>query len=270
MPELPDKLYDVIEVEMTPDQRKIYKQVQRDLAIEIEADMNRTDIPKTLVVQNILTKMLRLAQITSGFVTWDAVYDDEGNELRPKIIDRIDSNPKLEELVTLIQESAKDEKFIVWGCWVQDIKSIAARLEVEGFDCVTYYGQTKDDDRVEAERRFNCDPNCKVFIGNPQAGGTGLNLHGYDIENPETSLTNASHVVYFSQNWSMVYRSQSEDRCHRKGTRVPVQVTDLCVPGSIDEEIRTRVTNKRLSAYEIQECKDIVARLLSFVPSQEI
>jgi len=269
LPDLPDKVSDIVEVEMTTEQLDIYKRVQRELIVEIEAMLSdgAATVGKTMTMRNVLTKLLRLAQITSGFVTWDAVYGDEGEELRAREVDRLDPNPKLEALVELLKNKKSDEKSIVWACWVQDIKSIAARLRLEGVDCVTYYGGTSDKDREIAERRFNEDPACKVFIGNPAAGGVGLNLVGYDWKYPETAKdTNCGHVIYYSQNWSPTARSQSEDRSHRRGTRVHVRYTDLVVPGTIDEEIRVRVLQKHQMALEVQDVRNIMKVVLETIP----
>ncbi len=265
LPDLPEKMPDVVEVTMTSEQRELYSKVRNQLAVEIEDEMNRAE-NKQLVINNVLTKLLRLAQITSGFITWDAQYSDEGDVVKDKEIDRIDPNPKLITLIELLKEKGPCDKTIVWACWIQDIKSIRAACEMEGIDCVTYYGGTSDKDRDIAERRFNGDPTCSVFIGNPTAGGTGLNLRGYDPDNLDDPC-NCNHVIYYSQGWSMTARAQSEDRSHRRGTRVPVRYTDLCVPGTIDEEIRARVTMKRISAMQIQDVRNIVSRILDTDPT---
>ena len=68
----------------------------------------------------------------------------------------------------------------------------------------------------------------------------------------------------------MVHRAQSEDRGHRKGTRLPVTIIDLCVPDSIDGEIRMRVTQKRKAALEIQDCRIILKKLFDFRPINSI
>jgi hypothetical protein len=265
MPSLPDMVSDVYEVEMGPEQADIYKQVAQSLAAEIENDLNRED-NRQLVITNVLTKLLRLAQITSGFVTWDAVVGDDGEEIRPKIIDHFPNNPKIAALIDMLKDKGPNDKTLIWACWVPDIKQIAAALREANIDCVTYYGGTSEKDREEAVRRFNCDPHCTVFIGNAAAGGVGLNLLGYDYsettDDPRAMETNASHVIYFSMNWSPTTRSQSQARPHRRGTRVVVRVTDLCVADSIDEEIRTRVCQKIMTALEISDVRQILKNVL--------
>lgn len=264
LPDLPEKVYDVYEVEMTSDQEEVYRSVRDKLYAEIEDDLNR-DNNKQLVVNNILTKLLRLAQITSGFVTWDAVVDpDDGTVVEPKEIEYFETNAKLDGLVELLKdpEKTKDDKTLVWACWVPDLKAISKRLTEEGIDHVMYYGGTNDAQREEAEWRYNNDPDCRVFVGNPTAGGTGLNLLGYQPGEQEKHASNTTHEIYYSQNWSPTARSQSEDRGHRRGTRVHVRITDLVVPDTIDEEIRSRVTDKRANALEITDLRKLLSRCL--------
>ena len=215
--------------------------------------------PKAMTVNNILTQMLRLAQITSGFITWDAELDADGNPLS-RSVEAFPMNQKLDRLVDLIKENGEG-KIFVWATFVFDIRAIAARLELEGIKAVTFYGGTSEADRAEAERQFNFEPSCKVFIGNPAAGGTGLNLLGYP-PGDDTATTFCDRVIYYSQNWSMVQRAQSEDRCHRRGTKQQVRITDLCCPNTIDEEIRDRVVLKRARALEITDLRDILSRMV--------
>lgn len=268
MPTLPEKLYSIREVDMTPKQRELYIKLQQELALQIE-DAQKSGRNKQMVVNNILTMLLRLAQITSGFVSWDPIIDAEGNMLQPRTIEHIEPNPKLEVLVEECKNLSEKSKAIVWACFVPDIKKIAERLTAEGIKCVTYYGGTKDDERTAVEDGFNQDPTVKVLIGNPGAGGTGLNLRGYNPAWEGTAQDhgcNCDHVYYYSQDWSMIKRSQSEDRAHRRGTRVPVEYIDLVVPNSIDEEIRARVMNKVVTALEIQDVRAIMQRVLDTVP----
>lgn len=259
LPDLPDKLPSIYEVDMEPEQREIYKQVALRLMAECKRDLESG--PKQLRVNNALVKMLRLAQITSGYVVWDGENDDDGNVITPQTIDRFDPDPKIEALIDILKQRGLCDKTIIWSCWVQNIKTIVARLKLEDIDCVAFYGKTSDKDRDIAVNRFNCDPMCSVFVGNPSAGGTGLNLLGHNIENPDDPM-DCTQVIYYSQNWSMVHRSQSEDRSHRRGTRRPITYIDLVVPRTIDEEIRIRVTQYRAVAATIQDVRSIMNKIL--------
>lgn len=261
LPDLPKKVYDVIEVGMSAEQLKIYEQVANQLYFEIENEFKEV---RAMEVNNILTKLLRLAQITSGFVVFDPIYSDDGDLIEEQVIDRIDPNNKLEALMEILRNKGSEDKTIIWTCWKQDIRTLSARMTEEGIKHVTFHGGTKDDDRRLAEERFNCDPKYKVFLGNPQAGGTGLNLLGYNYRSDDISKekTNCNHIIYYSQNWSLTARSQSEDRAHRRGTRSQVRITDLCIPASIDTEIRNRVMGKIKQSKHIQDIKHIFAKIL--------
>ena len=204
--------------------------------------------------------MLRLAQITSGFVGIPEVIEENGICVQSKKVNRFDPNPKIEAIVEILKEKEDNQKTLIWTNWVQNIKTLKARLDYEKIKSVTYYGDTSDRDRQEAVCRFNEDPETKVLIGNPRAGGVGLNLLGYKIGTEATTW--CDHVIYFSQNWSAVDRSQSEDRPHRRGTKTHVRYTDLVVPATIDEEIRCRVMDKRISALRIQDVRAVIARLM--------
>jgi SNF2 family DNA or RNA helicase len=270
LPDLPDKVYDIDEVTMTPQQAKTYANVATQVYAEIENDLANPDQNQSLVIKGILHRMLKLSQVTSGFVKFDAVNDEEGNELEPARIDRIDPNPKLERLVEILKTKEPHQKTIIWCHYRQDIQTIAARLKLEDIECVTYYGGTTDKEREVARDRFNTDPDLRVFVGSAGAGGTGLNLLGFDPNNHEQHDTYCDHVIYYSQDWSPTKRSQSEDRCHRKGVELKdynVTYTDLMIPGTIDQEIRQRVQTKREKAFEIQDVRDILEKLRNFVPA---
>lgn len=265
MPELPEKLPpDVIECTMAPDQKKVYASLASQLAAELSESL---DDSNRMSVNNALTKLLRLSQVTAGFATADAEYDDEGN---PKVVGDarlkwFKTNPKLDTLVEVLKEKTPDEKTIVWCCWIPAIKAIHARLTAEGIKCVMYHGGVSEADREIAEHSFNRDPEVKVFIGNPAAGGVGMNLPGYDAENPDAYTTNADHTIYYACNWSFLQRSQSEDRNHGRGRcRVTIRQSDLIVPGTIDQEIMETLTDKKVTALEAQDVRFIMERLIAF------
>lgn len=253
--QLPDKTYDIYEVQMTPKQRLYYKKIRDELSIVLEEALD-----KFVTVDHILTQLLRLSQITSGHIRWNS--PEEG---KPAIVEQIDdANPKVQAVIDMLQDEGRDPhgKTIVWAVFIEDIRVLSAALEEAGIDHVSFFGGTSDKDREEAVHRFNNDSACRVFIGNPATAGTGLNLLGYNPTSEAPQDTYCDHEIFFSANWSAVQRSQAEDRAHRKGTKVSVRITDLVVPGSIDEEIRTRVVGKLQMALEIQDVREILRRIL--------
>jgi len=271
LPELPEKTYDVLEVQMTTKQREFYMKLRDQLMIEIEADMQRdTKMSKQMTATHVLTKLLRLSQITSGYVKWDAQYDDDGNLLNEgQLYEEITPNPKIDALIDFIKNTPKHAKLIVWCNWVSALKIISREFDAAGINHVMFYGGTSDKKRDAAVEAYNNDPNVKVFLGNPAAGGVGLDLWGYPADkDPDADHgCNTEYQIYYSQNWSMIHRSQSEDRSTRKGTRVAVQIIDLIVPGTIDQEIAQRVLKKQMNALELQDVREVMKRILEAMPA---
>ena len=72
----------------------------------------------------------------------------------------------------------------------------------------------------------------RFFVGNPQTAGYGL------------TLTSAHNVVYFSNDFNLETRVQSEDRCHRIGQTQKVNYIDLVTEGTVDEHIVKILQNK--------------------------
>ena len=257
LPELPPMTHSVLEVEMTPYQKDVYREVATHLIAEIENDLDSGKI----TITNILTRLLRLAQITAGFVAMDGEVDLDTGEVLTHILDRFDPNPKLDVLMDYIKERPEGSKTIVWSCFVDSIKQIRARLELEGIKCVTYYGKTKEADRDAAVQAFNSDPEVTVFIGNPAAGGVGINLNGACFDANGTRITQCDSVVYYAQGWSSPVRLQSQARPQDKTCTWPIEVVDLCVLNTIDFEIRDRVFGKAMHAMQIQDVKHLLKRL---------
>ena len=266
MPYLPDKQYDTAEVELSPEQHDAYVQLRDELIVELEEMAERAEreggAAKALVVQNMLVQMLRLAQITSGFLVIPEEQDPEtGEPLSQREEIHFVPNPKIEWLLNEVSDKPMTSKTIIWACFQNDIEKIHRHLTQAGHKAVAYYGKTSDNAKEEAIRLFNEDDSVRFFVGNPGAGGAGLNLLGYPPGFPERSECNADHAIYFSQNWKSLDRAQSEDRNHRRGTRVPIRITDLNVPGTIDEEIRVRVAEKRINAMEVTNIREILHNL---------
>tara|TARA_R110000782_G_scaffold97916_2_gene183021 strand:+ start:8313 stop:9755 length:1443 start_codon:yes stop_codon:yes gene_type:complete len=219
--DLPDKIYQRRLVELTPEQKKVYKEL-KDYA------MAELDSHETVSVTSVLTQILRLHQVVCGFVR-----NDQGNEVEVK------SN-RLDELIDILAEV--QGKTIIWANYQYDIKRILKTIqELAGTESVaTYYGETPDEERQEIIRRFqNPDSPLKYLISNTQTGGYGI------------TLTEASNVIYYSNNYDLEKRLQSEDRAHRIGQTNKVTYIDLVAKGTVDEKIVKALRNKLNLAQEV-------------------
>jgi len=211
--DLPDKLYTKRTVAMTPEQLKAYVEMKRSAITFFE------DNPMTAA--SVLTQMIRLHQITCGHVKTD------DGEVRPL------KNNRIKELLQVLEES--DGKVIIWAVYRHDIQNIEKEIaNVYGKTSVaSYYGDTKDDIRQSIVDDFmDSDSNLRFFIGNPKTGGYGL------------TLTCSHTVVYYSNDYSLEVRMQSEDRAHRIGQEDKVTYIDLIAEGTIDEKIVKALNSK--------------------------
>jgi SNF2 family DNA or RNA helicase len=264
---LPEKIRDQWEVGLGPRARAAYESMREFLVVRLaEDEADARAAGRVLTVESSLVKLLRLAQITSGHVAWDPEFPaGEDGELEERTVEQLDDpNPKVEAVLEILGAEDRDPqgKTIVWACWREDLRALSARLDAAGIDHVSYHGGVDFDDREEAVRRFNEDRLCRVFVANQQTAGEGLNLVGYDLKNPRGSRTYADHEIFFSQGWSSIMRSQAEDRAHRRGTRVQLRITDLVAPGTIDEEIRERVTEKLETAERLTDLRGLLDSVL--------
>lgn len=216
--DLPEKIYMTRHIDLTPEQIRIYKEMKDHQFSLIQKDKEVLEMS----VQVVLTKLLRLHQILCGTFT-----SDDG------VCERIPNN-RITALKEVLEET--NGKVIIWATYLADIKAICEALKEEyGEDSfVTYYGEVSADDRVKAIQMFQ-DENSPVrfFVGNVQTAGKGI------------TLTAANTVVYYSNNFSLELRQQSEDRAHRIGQKNPVTYIDFVVKGSLDEKIINSLINKR-------------------------
>ena len=96
-----------------------------------------------------------------------------------------------------------------------------------------YYGSTEPKVRELLIDRFQSSSEaCRFFVGNPQTAGFGL------------TLTAASNVIYYSNDFNLENRVQSEDRCHRIGQKNKVTYIDLMTRNSIDQYIVKKLQSK--------------------------
>ena len=218
--DLPDKVYTKREVELSDEQKEAYKDMKANAMTILKG--------QSLTAVNVLTQLIRLHQITCGHMKTDAGHTID---LRSNRID---------ELMQILGETTG--KVIIWANYIHDIEKIKANIAFEFGEktLCTYYGATPTDKRQECIKNFQ-DPNSPVrfFIGNTQTGGYGI------------TLTAASTVIYYSNNYDLEKRIQSEDRAHRIGQKNSVLYIDLVAKGTVDDKIIKSLRNKVNIAKEI-------------------
>ena len=199
---------------MTDDQKRVYKDIQRNALAVLSGEK--------VTINSVITQIVRLHQISCGFIN-----TDEGTTKE------LDSN-RLEELLQIIEEV--QGKVIIWANYRHDIRKINKALsEKYGSDSVgMYFGDVQQSEREGIIRDFQ-DPDSKMrfFVGNTQTGGYGI------------TLTAANTVIYYSNNYDLERRLQSEDRAHRIGQDDKVTYIDIVCEKTVDEKIVKALRQKQ-------------------------
>ena len=224
--DLEPKVYQKRMVPLGGEQLRIYRELKENSIVEIESMVKDGYIEATIV----LTKYLRLQQITSGFVP---VLDEAGQSTGYSPFS--ERPPKIEEALNIIDEC--QGKVIVWCRFIPEIRMMANALHKSNIPFVEFHGAISEADRLDARRSFQTDGDSpKVFIGQIQTGGVGI------------TLNKARTVIYLSNTFNTEDRVQSEDRAHRIGTEGSVTYIDLIAPGTVDQHIiRSLLEDKKLS-----------------------
>lgn len=219
--DLPPKIYVKRRVEATDEQRRLYDEMRRWCVAQLQDGVFAS-------AQLALTQIAKMHQIMCGHVR-----DEEG------ILRRVPSN-RVKVLLDEVDETAG--KVIVWCAYRNDVEVVAEALRAaHGPDTVVeYHGGTDPGDRRRAVQRMQEDSECRFFVSTTPTGGYGI------------TLTAASTAIYFSNNFSLEHRLQSEDRFYRIGQTRSVTCVDLCVPDTVDEKVIAALREKR-------EIADVVA-----------
>jgi SNF2 family DNA or RNA helicase len=210
--DLPPKLFNDMPVTLEPETWRIYQEMRDDAISTLPPD-------EYSPAAQAFVKIQRLNQITSGLI--GGVKNEE--EPGPAEI-RVISHEKRDHLaqhIKLMLEVNPDYRCLVWMQFRLEQTLFLERLEKLGvkMPSMRIYGAQPIKEREAVEREFQFGTGPMTVLGQPQAGGMGLN--GITFH----------HVFYMSQGYSLLVRKQSEDRCHRSGQLNQVTYNDLIACG---------------------------------------
>ncbi|MBP3917015.1 MAG: DEAD/DEAH box helicase [Clostridium sp.] len=206
MSELPEKIEKRFLIEMTKEQKKVYKAYVDDVKVKMKEKDFTTD---KITIFSYLTKLRQL--------TLDPSILIEGYT---------GGSGKIDVAVDLIQNFIKEKhKMLLFSQFTSVLDSIKKVLEAEGIEYFYLDGSTKASERVQLVNEFNEADKIKIFLISLKAGGTGLNLTSADV------------VIHFDPWWNPAIEDQATDRAHRFGQKNVVEVIKLIAKGSIEEKI---------------------------------
>lgn len=210
--DLPETTDIVRYVDLEPAAVKLYQ----DLVKESYAELGQSEV----TVTNILTRLLRLSQLTGGFLG-----DDEGNA--PQRV----STTKMAALEDIVDEVTQEgKKLVVIARFVPEIRAICQMLEKRGIGYSCIMGEVKN--RDEQVAAFQNAPDTQVFVGQIATAGLGI------------TLTAASTMVFYSEDYSMSNFEQAKARIHRVGQEENCTYLYLVARGTVDEKVLKALRDK--------------------------
>ena len=218
--DLPPKTYTKRIIELSDEQKKVYKTMKEKAIAFLNGKMVST--------ATVITQLMRLHQITCGHFTSD---DGDVQEIK---------NNRIDQLMEILEEV--EGKAVIWAHYRYDIKKIVEAISKKYGEnsVVTYYGDTSTDDRQKAITKIqDKDSSVRFIVGTPQTGGYGI------------TLTGASTMIYYSNGYDLEKRQQSEARIDRIGQEKPMTYIDIIAEGTVDYKIVQSLRKKVNIATEV-------------------
>jgi SNF2 family DNA or RNA helicase len=218
--DLPPKTYTKRIIELSDEQKKVYKTMKEKAIAFLNGKMVST--------ATVITQLMRLHQITCGHFTSD---DGDVQEIK---------NNHIDQLMEILEEV--EGKAVIWAHYRYDIKKIVEAISKKYGEnsVVTYYGDTSTDDRQKAITKIqDKDSSVRFIVGTPQTGGYGI------------TLTGASTMIYYSNGYDLEKRQQSEARIDRIGQEKPMTYIDIIAEGTVDDKIVQSLRKKVNIATEV-------------------
>ena len=200
--ELPPKMYSY--VPLTLDNESEYT-FARDHFIQFISSTRGQSAARKASNAEVITQIMTLRQVA---------VKGKLAQVKNWIEDYLESTDKL--VVFAIHKFVIDDIMKAFG-------SIAVKID----------GSVAMEKRNEAVQKFQNDPKTRLFVGNIQAAGVGLDL------------TAASNVCFIELPWTPGELVQAEDRCHRIGQKDNVTVHYLLASDTIEYEIAELLDSKK-------------------------
>lgn len=215
--DLPTKLENMVFVELSDEQKKIYLAQLEKTKKEIDESLAIDGYARSQIL--ILSLLTKLRQVC----------------IDPRLLieDYHEISSKIENLLLILDELILNgHKILVFSQFPSALRLISPELDQRNISYYYLDGTTKSKDRMQMVDQFNSD-DTKVFLISLKAGGTGLNLTSADV------------VIHLDPWWNPQVENQATDRSHRIGQKNVVNVIKMITKGTIEEKIVELQNKKR-------------------------
>ena len=132
----------------------------------------------------------------------------------------------IEHIENLLEQT---DKVVVFAHHSEVLDELKIRF---GDTAVMIRSGIKDEERVDAIKRFQTDDSVRIFLGGIKSAGVGI------------TLTASSTVFFVEQDWTPGLMTQAEDRCHRVGQKNSVLCQYLLIEGTHDAKVANKLATK--------------------------
>ena len=231
--DLPPKQVTKLDIALHPKQRNSYDKAEQEGIVYLRS------LGAEVGVQHVLELITRLKQICNA-----DPQTGESNKLE-------DIKERLGQLV------AQGHKALVFSQYTSDTSGVAAAANyLREFNPLTFTGETPQNERAAVIERFKTCSEHKVLVISLRAGGLGLNLQ------------EASYVFHLDRWWNPAVERQAEDRTHRIGQTVKVNVIKYSCTGTIEERI-DRILERKQGLFD-QLVDDVSLNLSTQMSREEL
>ncbi|HSW91933.1 MAG TPA: DEAD/DEAH box helicase [Candidatus Saccharimonadales bacterium] len=213
--DMPERLYQRINVELNPQQRKMYNEVAMQLRT---MDVEGMEIPTPSVLSQ-LTRMRQIAVATPK-VTSDGF--DSYTQRRLIKLELTEPSSKIDAVMELVEGAS--EPMVIYSQFRDTVELIKKRLS-ESKPPVSYIhlaSEDSDEVRYEKVQRFQ-QGDIQVFVSTMGVGSESI------------TLTAADSVVLVDRSWSPKDNEQAIARVHRPGQTSTVQVYYIEAEDTVDQ-----------------------------------
>ena len=237
--ELPERTEAVIECELSPLQRRLYRGIaeaaRRDVLGKLDQDGGE------VATVHVLAALTRLRQVCA-----------HPGLLVPEYLDDPEASGKFEAFLETIDEILDGgHKVLVFSAFASMLKVMRSALDRRSIAYGYLDGATKDRDRQAEVERFMSETGPPVFLCSLKAGGVGL------------TLTAADYVILYDPWWNPAVERQAIDRTHRIGQVRPVTAYRMVTAGSVEEKIRALAERKTALSKAVVKADSAVAKTLT-------
>jgi SNF2 family DNA or RNA helicase len=211
--DLPPITYSSRETELSAAQKKAYKTLMQEYAME-----SKKSDKGVITVPNEAARVNKLIQVGAGFA-----YNENGKG------EWLGAVPRIKLTMQLVEQSSG--KVIVFAAYKWVVRMLKEVLASYGVEAIT--GDTPKDDRDRIFARFKGDSTHRVLVAHPGTMAHGINLQC------------AATIIWYTPTYSLETYAQANARITRPGQKQHMNIIHI-VGTKLEKKIYTRLGKKQV------------------------